>query len=224
MAVVVARDLGLELLDEEGALGAGPDERHVALEDVPQLRQLVETGDPQDPADAGDGVVARVPVHIRAGVDPHGTELEDLDDDAALAHALLAEVDGAGARELHGGGDDGVQRGHDQQRGGRHRGVEGALHGAGVAPQHRAAQAQQRVAPHVVDGAVAHRGGQLVEAGQDVDLDRGALARPEHVDHVGLARHAEGHHHPVDALLGQDHAQHAHAAEQRQRQAGRVHL
>src|SRR6186713_3058153 len=38
----VLRDAVLELLDEEGALGPRPDDRHVALEHVPELRQLVE--------------------------------------------------------------------------------------------------------------------------------------------------------------------------------------
>src|SRR5687767_3934374 len=38
----VLRDAVLELLDEERPLGTRPDDRHVALEDVPELRQLVE--------------------------------------------------------------------------------------------------------------------------------------------------------------------------------------
>ena len=39
VTVVVAGHVHLELLDEERALGPGPDERHVALQDVPQLRE-----------------------------------------------------------------------------------------------------------------------------------------------------------------------------------------
>src|SRR5688572_12556986 len=38
----VLRDAVLELLDEERPLRAGTDDRHVALEDVPELRQLVQ--------------------------------------------------------------------------------------------------------------------------------------------------------------------------------------
>src|SRR5689334_6034921 len=42
----------LELCEKLGPLGAGPDDRHVALEDVPELRELVDPRPPQEPADA----------------------------------------------------------------------------------------------------------------------------------------------------------------------------
>src|SRR5688572_32818548 len=47
----VLRDLVLELLDEERALRARADDRHLALEHVPELRQLVEIQPPQPAAD-----------------------------------------------------------------------------------------------------------------------------------------------------------------------------
>src|ERR1051325_8024564 len=55
----VLRDAVLELFDEEGALGARADDRHVALQHVPELRQLVQIEAPQP---ASDGRRARVVV------------------------------------------------------------------------------------------------------------------------------------------------------------------
>src|SRR3974390_1595321 len=42
VAQVVARDPAAELFEEDRALGAGPDERHVPAQDVEQLGKLVE--------------------------------------------------------------------------------------------------------------------------------------------------------------------------------------
>src|SRR5690606_3090477 len=56
VAAAVERD-GLDvLLDEVGPLGAGPDEAHVAAEDVPELGDLVEAEAAQEAADGGHAV------------------------------------------------------------------------------------------------------------------------------------------------------------------------
>ena len=47
----VLRDPLLELVDEERPLGPRADERHVAAQHVPELRQLVDVGAPQQAAD-----------------------------------------------------------------------------------------------------------------------------------------------------------------------------
>ena len=70
---------------------------------------------PQDVADPRHRVLVRAPLDVGPGVDTHRTELEDVDGEAALAHALLAEVDGARAGELHDGGDGRVERGDEEQ-------------------------------------------------------------------------------------------------------------
>src|SRR5262245_8058505 len=46
----VKRNLAGELLDEEWTLGPGPDEAHLAAEHVPELGQLVEARQPDEPA------------------------------------------------------------------------------------------------------------------------------------------------------------------------------
>ena len=51
VAVVVADDVLVEQLDELRALGAGPDQAHLAAQDVQQLRQLVDRGATQEAPD-----------------------------------------------------------------------------------------------------------------------------------------------------------------------------
>ena len=46
-------------VDDEGHFGSRADERHVAANNVKQLRQLVEAGSTQNPSDSGDTGVAR---------------------------------------------------------------------------------------------------------------------------------------------------------------------
>lgn len=92
VAVGVLGVLRGELLDEVRALGARADEAHVAVEDVPDLRQFVEAGGADEGADARD---ARVVVgrELRAGeflsVDAHRAELVDL---VGLAEATGADL------------------------------------------------------------------------------------------------------------------------------------
>src|SRR5207237_161190 len=50
-ALLEERHLLIELLDEDGPLGARADHAHVAAEDVPELRELVETRLPDEAAD-----------------------------------------------------------------------------------------------------------------------------------------------------------------------------
>src|SRR5918912_2127514 len=67
VAVLVAADAPLEQLDELRALGARPDNAHLAAQDVEELGQLVDRDPPHEPADrratvraldaAGRGVV-----------------------------------------------------------------------------------------------------------------------------------------------------------------------
>jgi len=95
---------------------ARTDEAHVADEDVPQLRQLVDAGAADEPADRRD---ARVVLHLeddavlrlvlreqlglaRLGVLVHAAELVELEMAAVAPDADLAEDDGAGARQPDG--------------------------------------------------------------------------------------------------------------------------
>ena len=56
-------DALLEFLAERGALGSGPDEGHIPLDDVPELRDLVQARLAHHPAKRRDaGVVALRPL------------------------------------------------------------------------------------------------------------------------------------------------------------------
>src|SRR5581483_4051880 len=67
-----------QLTHEERPLGAGPDEAHVALQHVEDLRQLIDTKGADDFADARDTVVSLLRPLRRAGafgVLAHAAEL-----------------------------------------------------------------------------------------------------------------------------------------------------
>ena len=60
-ALPVLRDLLAQLLEEGGPDRPRPDDAHVAAQHVPELGQLVEMREAQDPADAGHlAAVSRV--------------------------------------------------------------------------------------------------------------------------------------------------------------------
>ena len=136
------------------------DHAHVALEDVPELRQLVERVLAQEAADGGDALVLGelehgapplvgaaqlvvagaaldelahvVLVGARVVAGGHGAELEELEAATAEANALLAVEHGAGRAALDEDGDDGEGRRQKDQSAGRRDEVEGALGGRGA--------------------------------------------------------------------------------------------
>ena len=106
----------LHVLD---ALGPRPDQRHVALEHVQNLRQLVDAQLADDPPDARDARIARaardhVPALLR--IDDHAPKLDDLEDPAVLRAALLRKEHGAAVFDLDRyGNDQENRRGHDER-------------------------------------------------------------------------------------------------------------
>ena len=103
---VAVVQLGRELGDLLAQRRAGADEAHVALQDVEQLRQLVEARPAQHVADPGDpGVTGELEQRAGAlvvglhggeaglGVDAHRAELEHPELAVAQADPLLAEED-----------------------------------------------------------------------------------------------------------------------------------
>ena len=159
MAVgVLGVSLG-ELLDEVWALGARADEAHVAVEDVPDLRQLVEAGSADKGADARDAriVVGR---ELRAGVflsiDAHRAEFVDLVRLAEAAGADLAVEGRAVVLKLDGEGDERHEGQRDDKCDTGEHDVDRALDGTVFDAKAQAARAEDG---HVVDalesGAVA---------------------------------------------------------------------
>ena len=81
------------LLDLVAQRRTRPDDAHVAAQDVPELRQLVDRRSPENAPDAGDPAVALVDRIAGAdafGAYDHRAQLQHLEVDAVLAHASLA--------------------------------------------------------------------------------------------------------------------------------------
>jgi hypothetical protein len=112
----VVGDLLLQLVHEDRPLGPRPDEAHVAPEDVPELRQLVDARLAHERAVSRH---ARVVLHGPHGAIPlrilvHRAELDHLELPPALAYALLPveqrpprlQPDRHSREKHEGGGDD----------------------------------------------------------------------------------------------------------------------
>lgn len=124
MAIGVFGVFFFEFFDEERPFWAGPDEAHVAVEDVEDLRQFVQASGANEFADFGNARVVfcrqlRARVFFR--IDAHGTEFVDFIFLAEAADADLTIEDGTAVAELdsqcdgnsEGQGTDGSDTGHD---------------------------------------------------------------------------------------------------------------
>src|SRR3970040_2037258 len=93
MSMVVERDLAAERLDERDLLGTGTDKAHVALQDIPELGYLVETGLAQEPASSHQALVVLggEPRAVFLGVLAHGAELVHGEVPTLMADSWLTE-------------------------------------------------------------------------------------------------------------------------------------
>src|SRR6476660_7704967 len=104
--------VGSDLLGERRP---GPDQAHLALQDVQELRELVQAVTPEPPSDARDpwiladleqGARSLVPLlelgEEQLGASHHGAELVDREGPALAADAHLLEEHGAAGGELDG--------------------------------------------------------------------------------------------------------------------------
>src|SRR5262245_11719860 len=102
-----------EFLDETRSFGTRTDQAHVATQDVPKLRELVEPGTPQEFADPRDtGVCRRRPDRSGGplGSVIHRPEFKQCKFTPILTHARLSVEHGPGRVELY--------KSHDDQKGG----------------------------------------------------------------------------------------------------------
>jgi hypothetical protein len=108
----------------------GADDAHVPLEDIEQLRNLVQRPVAQEVAYASDaGIVLGYlqPQALVLGAHDHGTELVAAEDLAVLAHPLLDVEHRATVVELDGQGDEGHEGGEQGQYSQGDDDVEGTL-------------------------------------------------------------------------------------------------
>ena len=102
-AQVIERQLFGEPGDEFGSLRPGADEAHVAAQNVPQLRYLIDAALAQKHADPGDSrIVLGGPLGATGfGVGEHGAELDHLEIASAHPYPGLAKKDRPLRRELN---------------------------------------------------------------------------------------------------------------------------
>lgn len=108
--IIVVDELAVILVMGEG-VRARPDQRHVALENIDELRQLVDAGPAKPAADPRHPAVVALRLLNDASVlhDFHGSELDDLEGMAVEAPAALPEEDRAAGIELDRKGNEDQQ-------------------------------------------------------------------------------------------------------------------
>src|SRR5688572_6556223 len=101
-----------ELGHEVRTLGTRTDETHLAAQDVPELRNLVDANLAYDATDARRAVVAFAGPHrtVCFSVSSHRTKLDQRERPPVLAHAILLVKDWTTGVELD------QNRGHDHDR------------------------------------------------------------------------------------------------------------
>ncbi len=121
--VAPAVDALLEFPAEHGALGPGADQRHIPLDDIPQLWYFIDARSAHESSERRDPTILAVgpPGAPGLGVDVHGTELVEPEYPAVLADPVLRVDHGTGALAL------------DLQRNDEHRGRQDDGRGAAVA-------------------------------------------------------------------------------------------
>lgn len=189
MAIGVFGVFLFEFFDEERPFWSGPDEAHVAVEDVEDLRQFVQAGGADEFADFGNAWIVfrrQLGTGIFFCIDAHGTEFVDFIFLAKAADADLAVEDGTAVAELdsqsdrnsEGQGADGSHTGHDD--------VDSTLDGPLFHAEAQALGPEDRdVIDFLQHGTVAE---DFIRTGDDVWLD--FLIRTI-VDDIRLSRNGD---------------------------------
>ena len=132
--------------------GTGTDDGHVALQDVEDLRHLVEPDGPDDLADGRDAVVigdGRVSLAVGLGVRDHRAELDDVEDLAVLRDTGLLVEDRAPVVGLDEDGRDEHERARDDEGDEAQEDVDDPLEDLLLEGETGVAAEQQRRVEHV---------------------------------------------------------------------------
>src|SRR3954447_1803958 len=203
-ALAPAVDLLLELRRH----GPGADQAHVALQDVPELRQLVDARAPQQIPGARDArivleqqprrVLAERPqlLHEVVRVHDHRPELVQAEAASAAADAHLREEDGPGRVELRRDRRDDQDRQRQQKQDGRDGDVHRPLHDTRGAVERGRVEPEHGQTLDVVD--LHGRADRVDVMGHDADRDVELAHLADEVGQVVL-----------DRGLDNDHAIHA---------------
>lgn len=172
MAIGVFGVFLFEFFDEERPFWSRPDEAHVAVEDVEDLRQFVQAGGADEFANFGNAWVVfrrQLGTGIFFRIDAHGTEFVDFIFLAEAADADLtvengtavAELDSQGNGNSEGQGTDGSDTGQDD--------VDGTLDGPLFDAEAQALGPEDRdVVDFLQHGTVTEN---FIRTGDDIRLD-----------------------------------------------------
>src|SRR6056297_1891833 len=200
----------LELRDELGPLGAGPDDAHLAAENVQELWQLIEAELAQHRTHSGDArVVLLRPLRLarRLRIFDHAAELEHVevlavqpDPPLTVEHRSaesVLQLDGQGAQRHHRQGDHHRQQAHEQ--------VQTAL---GRPAQRRDAEAGGEDHPARVYQVDADFAGLALQETEQIEtVDAANLAGQQLVDRQIAAAIVHGDHNLVGFALPGDREQ-----------------
>src|ERR1700727_1934088 len=109
---------------------SGSDQRHIALDDIDELRNFIKTGLAQDSADwRNPGIALHRLAYARgvARIDAHRTELIDFEEPVPIAVSVLIEQHRPPGRDLDRDSDRYQERREEQQGCTRERNVEKSL-------------------------------------------------------------------------------------------------
>jgi len=152
-------------------VGTRPDERHLTLEDVEQLRQLIEARAPEERPEPGHARIALERLPAPRGIAcrmVHRAELVELEDSALMTVPLLPEQHRTVGLQLDEAGDRRQQRQGREHRERRNSLLEPAAQRLESRPRRRSHEAPQ----HRFLVAVGASVGRLRSAVHDADVDR----------------------------------------------------
>ncbi len=176
----------------------GADQVHVPLQDVEELRKLVQPEAPQPAADAGEpAAVVPCPLRRRPARGAHGAELDQTEEPPATAHALLDEEHRARRVELDREGDEREER-REQDQAERGQGqAEGAGEGHIEARGAVALAEDQAARRELLDGDLARE--LLVELDAVLDEDAAQPQPEQRLQRHPAAARVQGDDHAVGA-------------------------
>src|SRR4051812_991653 len=213
----VLGNLVLELRDEQRPLGPRADDRHIALEDVPQLRQFVDVGAPQHLADRRPPRVLLAREHWpghRFGIVEHRAELVDHERLAVEAHPLLTVEHRSARRELHQHRDQPEGNRQHDQRGARDRNIDDPFDDAVEALERDVVDVDDRDAVEILEARPQRD--HLQQVGHDLDIDAFAARRLDELQHLHVLLGRQRDVQMIDSLARRDLRRFVRRAEQRQ--------
>ena len=159
-AELEVRELLVILLRNLRPLGAGPDNRHVTLEDIHKLRELIQAALADNAPDGRDtGIIyagGEKGNAVLLGIDAHGAELDDLELAAVLCQPGLLIEDGAAVIQLDRQGGKQHQRTEQNKRQPGADDVKDALDQHILRPEDRTADKQHRAVEGLDVYSLAH--------------------------------------------------------------------